>query len=188
MPDGRDTADAALIARAQRGHEEAFGELYERYSIMIYRYVYLRLGSPLDAEDLTEDIFFRAWQNLPKYDERGIPFAAYLFQIARNALIDHYRKHKATVTSIEDLEIRGMDPDPEDSVSSKLDFQEMRQQMSHLPEDYQNVLVFRFLSGLSPEETARIMNRSEGAIRVLQFRALTALKRLLKTSTDGADG
>lgn len=187
MPEWRDNADAVLIQKAQQGYAEAFGELYERYSITIFRFVCMPITSRQDAEDLTEEIFFRAWHNLPKYDERGIPFAAYLFQVARNALIDHYRKNKNNFTSIdEDLNIGSMDPDPEDSVSRKLDFQELQRIMENLPEDYKNVLTFRFLSGLSPEETAQMMNRSEGAIRVLQFRALAALKRLLNRG--GVDG
>lgn len=187
MPEWRDVADAALIMKAQQGQHEAFGELYERYTTTIYRFVCLRLGSQQDAEDITEEIFLRAWHNLPKYDERGIPFAAYLFQIARNALIDHYRKNRNTISSIDDdINLSGMDPDPEDEVSRRLDFQDLQRVMTHLPEDYQNVLTFRFLSGLSPEETAQIMNRSEGAVRVLQFRALAALKRLLNRG--GVDG
>lgn len=179
MPDGRDITDAVLIARAQQGATEAFGELYQRYYATIFRFVCLRISSPQDAEDLTDDIFLRAWNNVHKYDERGIPFAAYLFQIARNALIDHYRKNRVTVTSIEDLSIVAMDPEPEDSVLTRLEFQELQRRMEFLPEDYQIVLNLRFLSGLSPEETAKMMNRSEGAVRVLQFRALTALKRLM---------
>jgi len=79
-----------------------------------------------------------------------------------------------------------MDPEPEDAVSHRLEFQELQRRMEFLPEDYQTVLTLRFLSGLSPEETARMMNRSEGAVRVLQFRALTALKRLMvKGGLDG---
>lgn len=186
MPDGRDLVDAVLIQKAQQGSTEAFGALYERYQATIFRFVCLRISSPQDAEDLTDDIFLRAWNNVHKYDERGIPFAAYLFQIARNALIDHYRKNRVTITSIEDLNVTAMDPEPEDAVSHRLEFQELQRRMEFLPEDYQTVLTLRFLSGLSPEETARMMNRSEGAVRVLQFRALTALKRLMvKGGLDG---
>lgn len=186
MPDWQDIADAVLIQKAQQGHADAFGELYERYSVTIFRFVCLRLGSRQDAEDLTEEIFMRAWNNLAKYDERGVPFAAYLFQIARNALIDHYRKNRNTLSSIDDVNLSGMDPDPEDSVAHKIEFQDLQKFMESLPEDYRNVLILRFLNGLSPEETAQMMNRSEGAVRVLQFRALTALKRLLNRG--GVDG
>lgn len=186
MPEWQDIADAVLIQKAQQGQAEAFGELYTRYTPTIYRFVCMRLGSHQDAEDLTEEIFMRAWNNLKRYDERGIPFAAYLFQIARNALIDHYRKNKNPLSSIDDINLRGMDPDPEDAVSHKLDFQDLQEQMDELPEDYRNVLILRFLNGLSPDETAQMMGRSEGAIRVLQFRALGALKRLLnKGRVDG---
>jgi len=186
MPDWQDNADSVLIQRAQQGQSEAFGELYQRYATVIFRFVCLRLGNNEDAEDLTEEIFMRALHNLARYDDRGIPFAAYLFQIARNALIDHYRKNRNSLSSIDDLDIRGGDPGPEESVSHRIEFQDLQRIMENLPEDYRNVLILRFLSGLSPEETAIMMDRSEGAVRVLQFRALAALKKLLqKGNVDG---
>lgn len=186
MPDWQDNADAVLIQKAQQGQSEAFGELYQRYATVIFRFVCLRLGNNEDAEDLTEEIFMRAWNNLARYDDRGIPFAAYLFQIARNALIDHYRKNRNQLASIDELDLSARDPGPEEKVSHRSEFQDLQRIMENLPEDYRNVLVLRFLSGLTPDETAKMMDRSEGAVRVLQFRALAALKKLLqKGSVDG---
>lgn len=186
MPDWQDNADSVLIQKAQQGQSDAFGELYQRYATVIFRFVCLRLGNNEDAEDLTEEIFMRAWNNLARYDDRGVPFAAYLFQIARNALIDHYRKNRSPLSSIDDLDISAVDPGPEENISRRIEFQDMQRIMENLPEDYRNVLVLRFLSGLSPEETAQMMDRSDGAVRVLQFRALAALKKLLqKGNVDG---
>ena len=176
--------DEQLIIKSKNGDAEAFGELYERYAEVIFRYVYSHIESRLDAEDLTEDVFLRAWKALGKYDERGLPFSAFLFRAARNSLIDYYRQHKA-VQSIDDLELHSSEPGPEDMVSDRLSNVDLRNALAGLREDYRSVIIFRFLSGLSPEETAQMMQRSVGAIRVLQHRALSALKELLERGACG---
>lgn len=176
--------DEQLIKKSKTGDAEAFGELYEKYAEVIFRYVYSHLQSRLDAEDLTEDIFMRAWKALPKYDDRGLPFSAFLFRAARNSLIDFYRQHKP-VQSIDDIELQSHEPGPEEYVSDQLANIDLRNTLSQLREDYRSVLIFRFLSGLSPEETAAAMQRSVGAIRVLQHRALSALRELLERGSCG---
>lgn len=176
--------DEHLIRKSKNGDAEAFGELYERYAEVIFRYVYSHLDSRLDAEDLTEDIFMRAWKALDKYDERGLPFSAFLFRSARNSLIDYYRQHKP-LQSIEDLELHSNEPDPEELVSDRLSNADLKKAITGLREDYRSVLIFRFLSGYSPEETAQVMQRSIGAVRVLQHRALLALKEVLERGACG---
>lgn len=171
--------DEQLIQQVKNGDAEAFGVLYEQYAEMIFRYVYSHLDNRLDAEDLNEEIFLRAWRALPKYDERGLPFSAFLFRIARNSLIDYYRQRK-NVQSIDDMELQSREAGPEEAVDLHIANQDLRRTIGELREDYRNVLIFRFLSGLSPEETAQIMQRSVGAVRVLQHRALSALKDLLE--------
>ncbi len=178
MPD-RQFDDEQIIKRVKSGDVEAFGVLYEQYAEVIFRYVYSHLDGRLDAEDLTEEIFLRAWRALPKYDERGLPFTAFLFRIARNSLIDHYRQHKV-VQSIEDVELQSREAGPEEAVEVRIENGNLREKLAKLREDYRNVLIFRFLSGLSPEETAQVMQRSVGAVRVLQHRALSALKDLME--------
>jgi RNA polymerase sigma-70 factor (ECF subfamily) len=178
----RPNDDEQLIQQVKSGDAEAFGVLYEQYAEMIFRYVYSHLDNRLDAEDLNEEIFLRAWRALPKYDERGLPFSAFLFRIARNSLIDYYRQHK-TVQSIDDMEIQSHEAGPEEVVDLNIANQDLRRMIGELREDYRNVLIFRFLSGLSPEETAQIMQRSVGAVRVLQHRALSSLKELLERGT-----
>lgn len=178
MPN-RQFDDEQVIKQVKDGDSEAFGMLYEQYAEVIFRYVYSHLESRLDAEDLTEEIFLRAWRALPKYDERGLPFSAFLFRIARNSLIDHYRQKKP-VQSIEDMEVQSREAGPEEAVDVHIENRNLRETIAKLREDYRNVLIFRFLSGLSPEETAQVMQRSVGAVRVLQHRALTALKDLME--------
>lgn len=178
MPE-RQFDDEQVIKQVKNGDAEAYGMLYEQYAEVIFRYVYSHLGGRLDAEDLTEEIFLRAWRALPKYDERGLPFSAFLFRIARNSLIDYYRQHKA-VQSIEDMELQSHEASPEEMVDMHIESHQLRDTIAKLREDYRNVLIFRFLSGLSPEETAQVMQRSVGAVRVLQHRALSALKDLME--------
>jgi RNA polymerase sigma-70 factor (ECF subfamily) len=181
MPVWEDVEDAQLLKIAQDGDTDAFGELYERYAKVMFRFLFAHLDNRIDAEDLTEEVFLRVWRTLPKFREQGVPFAAYLYHIARNVLIDHYRRNKRSVSdvSIEDGHVVDRHHDPADTVTNNLEHQELREVLVQLRDDYREVLVLRFLSELSPEETAQAMNRSVGAVRVLQHRALAAMRKLL---------
>jgi len=177
--------DRELLKKAQQGNSSAFGDLYERHASAIFRFLYAHLDSQLDAEDLTCEVFLKAWQSLPNYQERGVPFLAFLFRIARNTLVDHYRQSSRTEVEMPD-ELDGWMPDanpgPAETISSQMEHQEILQILGRLRQDYQSVLILRFISDLSPEETAQVMNRSAGAIRVLQHRALGELRKQLKDS------
>src|ERR1043165_3026034 len=95
--DGRSTQeDAALIKQAVDGDSEAFGVLYVRYMDAIFRYIYYRVGQDIEAEDLTEEVFIRAWEALPSYQIGQFPFTSWLYRIAHNLVIDHPRKRKAS--------------------------------------------------------------------------------------------
>lgn len=121
---------------------------------------------------------------MSKFQDQGVPFVAYIFRIARNALIDYYRRAKNgqnQVSSIEDNVIIDAQPDPGELAIAKLEHQEIREVLESLRDDYRMVIVLRFLSDLSPDETAQVMGKSTGAIRVLQHRALTALRKHLVT-------
>ncbi len=183
----RDIDDVQLLKIAQEGEPEAFGELYERYAQVIFRFFFANLNNRYDAEDLTEEVFVRALRSLPNYRDQGFPFPAFLFRIAQNALVDHYRRSgrsKNDVSTDEEIQIRDEHPGPAEMVTSNIEHQELRRVLAQLREDYRNVLVLRFLNELSPEETAQVMERSVGAIRVLQHRALTALRNLLDKDQD----
>jgi len=181
MADAPVVEDHHLLKSAQDGNTEAFGMLYERYADRVFRFLFAHVDNRLDAEDLTEDVFLRVWRSLPNYREQGVPFLAYLFRIARNALIDHYRRSGPVKNqvSIEDLPLPDGGPGPGESAISSLDRDELRVSLEQLREDYRTVLVLRFLSELSPEETAQVMGRTPGAVRVLQHRALSALRSML---------
>lgn len=173
--------DVQLLKIAQTGDSDAFGELYERYSMIIFRFLYVHLNNRLDAEDLTTEVFMKVWRSLPNYKQQGPPFVAYLYKVARNALIDHHRHAKSTDHDlIEDERTIDFAQNPAELALDNLEYQELRQLLVQLREDYRDVLVLRFLSELSPEETAEVMDRSVGAVRVLQHRALTAVRSLLE--------
>jgi RNA polymerase sigma-70 factor (ECF subfamily) len=176
--------DIELIKYAQSGDTEAFGVIYERYARVIYRFLNAHLNNFQDAEDILADVFLRVWKVLPKYQDRGTPFLVLLFRIARNRLIDHYR-HVGTrkpSISIDYVSIPDRRSEPADMVVAKWENAELMRKMQKLREDYRTVLVLRFISGLSPDETAQVMGRSVGAVRVLQHRALASLRELLDAS------
>jgi RNA polymerase sigma-70 factor, ECF subfamily len=181
MPEQDQVDEMALLRRAQQGDTEAFGRIYELYSPPVFRFLFAHLDSQLDAEDLTEEVFLRAWQALPGYRMRGIPFTGFLFRVARNALYDHYRRSQKRAYDLElDQDLGdGLQPDLAENIPARLEQRELRQVLAQLREDYRTVLVLRFLVGLSPEETALAMERSSGAIRVLQHRALAAVRKLI---------
>jgi len=182
MPDWQNSDDSDLIKIAQEGDTDAFGELYQRYAKIVFRFIYANLNDRLDAEDLTEEVFLRAWRSLSKYRQKGVPFLAYLFKIARNVLIDFYRRAGRTggQMSIEEKQITDFNPDPGETAILNIEHQEVRNTLTQLREDYRTVLVLRFLSGLSPTETGQVMGRTPGAVRILQHRALSALRSLLE--------
>ncbi len=144
--------------------------LYERYLVPVYRYCYFRVGSELDAEDLTEMIFLKAWESLPRKQVQS--FRAWLYRIAHNQVVDYLRTRKETST-LERLEIPTDRQDREDGRA-------LVQAIVRLDEQDQEVLVCRFVSQLSHAETAAVLGLSETHVRVLQFRALKKLQALLE--------
>ena len=170
-------SDADLIAQAQAGDVEAFGGLYEKYVVLIYRYVLARVNAESDAEDLTETVFLRAFESLHRYNERGRPFSAFLYQVARNALVDHYRQQRKSET-IEAVErLPGSSPAPDEELLAAERRAVLRKALSELPSDYQEVIRLRIMLSLPTATVGEWLGRSEGAVRVLLHRALKALRR-----------
>jgi len=181
MPDSQlDQAEARLVARALRGDREAFGDLYERHLAGLYRYVFYRVGDAHEAEDVTELIFLKAWQALDRYQPGGAPFRAWLYRIAHNTLVDRARTlHPASDLNDDHADPR-LEASPEYVAAQREQQLTVAEALRQLDPAQQQVLTLRFVSELSHAETAKVMNRTEGAVRVLQHRALTALRRLLE--------
>jgi RNA polymerase sigma-70 factor (ECF subfamily) len=168
--------DSELIARAKRGETEAFGQLYERYVDQIFRYVRTRVADDQDAEDLTENIFVRSFESLATYEERGWVYSAFLYQVARNLLVDHYRQdgNQQPLDMSEPIEAAG--PSLEQRLTDKEEVARIKEAMTRLPDDYQEIIRLRLLLDLPTSTAAEWMDRSEGAARVLLHRALKALR------------
>jgi RNA polymerase sigma-70 factor (ECF subfamily) len=186
MP-GQPAEDHQLLKQAQQGDAEAFGALYERHAAAIFRYLFVHLSSRSDAEDLTSEVFLRAWQSLPRYQQRGVPFRAFLFRIAHNALVDQYRQGQHAHPQVQENDPAPLEDmhSPDETLIGEMDRQELSRLLAGLRADYRTVLVLRFLSQLSPVETAAVMQRTPGAVRILQHRALEALRqKLLEQKVD----
>ena len=169
--------DSTLIQQSKSGNVYAFGILYERYATDIYRFLRAQLPESHEAEDLTSEVFIKAWISLNRYRERGYPFSAYLYKIARNTLIDHWRKKRKENRPIV-MEVSHVNlDDPRHIFEQNQELQELWLVLGRLREDYRSVLVLRFINGLAPGDIAAIMGRSEGAVRVLQHRALAVLRQ-----------
>jgi len=170
-----------LIRRFQAGDREAFGELYQRYVKAIYGYIRLRVDSESDAEDLAEIVFMRSFEALGKYQERGAPFGAFLYKVARHLVVDSYRS-KVPVLPLEEAEIH---PDGAPTIEANLVEGERRSEalaaMSRLSERHREVIRLRVLLGLPTETVATWMGNSPAGIRVLLHRALKALRAAMET-------
>jgi RNA polymerase sigma-70 factor (ECF subfamily) len=167
--------ESQLTTRASLGDKEAFGDLYELYLDELFRYVFYRISNKADAEDLTELVFLKAWEGLPGY--RGtVPFRAWLYRIARNAIVDHYRTRKQNVPLDEDVPLADTEDHPEQQVLFQETTEQLIDAISMLSPLHQDVLVLRFVNGYSTAETAQILERNVGTVRVLQHRALKAMQ------------
>ncbi len=164
-----------FVDLAKDGDAEAFGHLYDRFQPEILRYLIVRVRDRDVAEDLAQQVFLKAWQAIPRYEHRGAPFRAWLYRMAHNQMVDHFRTARTT-TDLEGLDI------PEDAKAEErlltAETNELLQAaLERLSEDHRQVLVLRFLMEKSAKEIGEIMGRKEVTVRGLQMRALQALRR-----------
>jgi RNA polymerase sigma-70 factor (ECF subfamily) len=176
------TDDAELIAEAKLGNKEAFGRLYERHAVRVFRHAYFLTGEVPLAEDLTAQTFLRALEAIPRYENRGVPFAAWLLRITANLAINHRKaqkngRHAQLPESIEDNDTLGS---PEQSCTLKSESEQVWQKVRLLPMDQRQVIVMRFMDDLPYATVAQVLGKSVGAVRVIQFRALANLRNMLR--------
>lgn len=164
-----------LIDKAKTGDETAFTELYSAFFEKIYRFIYFRISHRESAEDLTEDVFIKVFENISKLENSEV-FEGWVYQIARNKIIDYYRSKKITV-NLDEIENTAQYEDTIiDTLSSDGDQKLLLTAMKELPADYQTILKLRFFENHSPATIAEMLGKNEGTIRVLQHRATTRLK------------
>jgi RNA polymerase sigma-70 factor (ECF subfamily) len=171
---------AQLVARSQQGDANAFGQLYDRYQPEIVRYLVYRTGDPEAAEDLAQQVFLKAWQAIPRYEDRGVPFKAWLYRMAHNQMVDHFRTRRPT-SDLEGVEV-AEEAEAEARVLAAETQERLQAALGRLSEDHREVLVLRFLMEKSAREAGEIMGRQEVTLRGLQMRALQALRREIELS------
>lgn len=167
-----------LILSAKEGDERAFGTLYDEYVSRIYRFIFLKVRRKQDAEDLTHQVFLNAWQNMKRYESRGFPFGSWLYRIASNAVIDFYRtsRNHASLEAIPEETFAELAMH-EELLNDAFDLHLVRTALQKLEGDQQTVLILRFIDDRTNKEIAELLGKSEGAIRVVQHRALKQLKQ-----------
>jgi RNA polymerase sigma-70 factor (ECF subfamily) len=170
-----------LVHKARQGDKEAFAALYESHFDRIYRYLVVKIGSKTEAEDMTQQVFIRAYESIGSYQWQGIPFSAWLFRIAHNQVVDFVRKQskKPMVWLDESLPIVG-DSDPQGEVEVKLNIEQVAMATRQLTKAQREVISLRFAGGMSITEVAKAMRKSEGAIKALQHSAILSLRKTLR--------
>ena len=169
-----------VVELAVRGEASAFGALYDHYQPKIFRYIVVQLRRREEAEDLTHQVFLHAWVNIRRYRNLGFPFSSWLYRIARNQIVDHFRTEKQHF-AIEDLN-PGDEPHDagvEPGVALKFDTERVQAALRSLKPQYRDVILMRFVEELSTKETAAAIGKSEGAVKLIQHRAFKELKKIL---------
>jgi len=168
-----------LVEQAKGGDAWAFGLLFDHYHLPVYRFIASRVQRPADAEDLTQLVFVKALEALPRFEARGIPFGGWLFRLARNTVIDHVRtRHEHADLDAADTHA-GVDLGPHEVAMVRQELDEVGAALAALTDDQRDAIALRFFAGLSAREAAEVMGKQEGTIRGLQFRAIAAIRRNL---------
>jgi RNA polymerase sigma-70 factor (ECF subfamily) len=175
--------EADLIEQARQGDKGSISELYQRHADVVYRYVYVRVQDAVLAEDLTAEVFLKALEGLPGYQFTGAPFVAWLYRIARARTIDHWRQQQRRPESPLLDTLPSGDPQPEELVAGWTRWEAVLEVLPQLTDEQQQAIVLRFVEEMSLEETALTMNKTVGAVKALQHRALASLARLLNVKT-----
>ena len=188
MAQSNNNEEGRLVERAVAGDIDAFGEIYQRYLDPIYRYIYFRVGVVEDAEDLTESVFLKVWEALPGYRSVGLPLSSWIYRIAHNLVVDFHRKKGTDSVSLDDRdewrEAENLKQGTLAQVIANENVLNLAKAISMLSEEQQQVIVLRFLEGLTHKEIGRIIGKHDGACRMIQLRAIEALTRLLSDESD----
>jgi RNA polymerase sigma-70 factor (ECF subfamily) len=176
----RASDDNDLVVRAIARDEEAFGELYERHVVRVYRHIYYMVGSAPEAEDLTSQTFLRAWEAIDRYQMRGAPFVSWLLRIAHNLGVSHLRAKRESSQLHDGIVDEKGRQDPESSLQQTVEEELVREAITRLRDEQRQVIILRFIEDLDYREVAAIVGKSVAAVRVIQHRALNALRKQMK--------
>lgn len=168
-----------LVTRAAGGDAEAFGQLYDLHINRVYRHIYYRVGDKEESEDLTQQVFIKAWKAIGRYKKTTSPFLAWLMRISHNLVIDFYRSKKETDYLDIEIAATDLDSNPERLAETNFNQKQIRKTILQLPDEQQQVIMMRFIEGFAYAEIASVLGKSEGAIRVIQYRALKKMRSIM---------
>jgi len=166
-----------LVERSICGDIEAFGELYGIHIDRIYRYIYYQVRDKSVSEDLTEEVFLKAWTGIKKFSWKGPPFSSWLYKIAHNHIVDYFRTSRQLYRL--DQSIQANSGNPEEEAEEHVTIKGLMDAIAELPHQQQQVIILKFIEGLENHEIEGILGKSRGAIRVMQMRALATLRETL---------
>ncbi|MEO8391874.1 MAG: sigma-70 family RNA polymerase sigma factor [Chloroflexota bacterium] len=169
------------VIRAQHGDRNAVAALYQMHAQLIFRYIVVRVPTTDDAEDLTAEVFVSMVKGLPSYQQTGAPFEAWLYRIAASKVADFYRQSGRRPQTQLSETLYDSAASPEDQIQQQQTLDQLRNVLQQLPEDYQTILILRFVERKSHEEAALILDKTVSAVKNLQYRALLRLTELLGT-------
>lgn len=177
------SGEKTILERAQRGDTDAFGQIYDFYVTRIYRFVFLKTGNKENAEDLTSETFLKFWRYIRKTDIRRESVEPVLYRIARNLVIDFYRKKEIITEELDETIANRISDEQQDYISRMINRDEVKSMMEALRElkdEYQEIIILRFVEELELEEIAVITGKSNGSVRVLSHRAIKALEKVMR--------
>jgi len=171
--------EESLARRAQQGDQVALTQLYENNFDRIYRYVVLKIGNKMEAEDITQQVFLNALKSISAFRWKGAPFSAWLFRIAHNQVVDYLRRKTKRATVPLDESLTSGNSNPGLAAERNLDIEHLVSATKRLTKAQQEVISLRFAGGLSGGEVAKVMGKSEGAVKALQHSAIVSLRKAL---------
>jgi RNA polymerase sigma-70 factor, ECF subfamily len=172
--------EAELAERASMHDQAAFAELYSTYVDKIYKYLFYKVGNATEAEDLCEQVFLKAWEAIGRYRWCGYPFSSWLYKLAHNLVVDHYRTRRDSMPLNDVVLTPEEGIDPEQALHVAVETAELKAAISQLTSEQKQVIALKFIEGYKNNEIAEMMNKKEGAIRALQYRALRSLQAILE--------
>ena len=174
--------EESLVRRAKERDEAALTQLYEENFDKIYRYVALRIGDRIEAEDMTQQVFLNALQSISSFKWKGIPVSAWLFRIAHNQVVDYLRKKVKQATVPLDESQVSSDSNPQLMAEHRLDIDQLLSATKRLTKAQREVIALRFAGELSIAQVAKVMDKSQGAVKALQHSAIVALRKALSVA------
>ncbi len=176
---GDTSGDLDLVTGLKRQDQEAVLQAYRKYADAIFRYAYYQVKDTHLAEDIVSEVFLRMLEKIGTYSYQGVPFSAWLYRIAHNLIVDHFRSQNKLNGTLDGLEIAATMGNPAAIAESRLTVEQLQRALGCLTEEQRRVVLLKFVEDMDNQQVAEVLGKSEGAIKSLQHRALDTLRRML---------